>query len=201
MRAAKDELRREMRDRRLALAPADAARRAAEATAHLVDLPGVAAARLVALYAPVRQELDTRAAAEALRSRGAQTAYPRIIPGRRELRWYLVGDEAALAPTGPLAIPEPPDDAPVVPDTAIDVFVVPGLAFDARGARLGWGRGFFDHALAAAPQALRVGFAYDFQLVPTVPESADDVRMDVLVTDTGARTTSARPLPPIRRVR
>jgi 5-formyltetrahydrofolate cyclo-ligase len=88
---------------------------------------------------------------------------------------------------------EPAADSPEALPQRIDVFVVPGLGFDARGARLGYGKGFYDSALAAAPRALRIGVAFDCQIVHEIPEHAGDQRVDVIVTETGARWTGARP--------
>ena len=96
---------------------------------------------------------------------------------------------------GSMGLSEPPADAPVVPLADIDCFVLPGLAFDARGARLGWGRGHFDATLEAAPHALRLAWAYDFQVVASVPEAPGDQRVDLIVTDTSVHLTGARPLP------
>jgi 5-formyltetrahydrofolate cyclo-ligase len=201
MRAAKVELRRTMRERRVALPAADAARLAARAAVHLAALPALAAARVVALYAPVRGEIDTAPIAQALRARGLMLCYPRVVPAHRHLHFHAVADERALCPSPGLGIPEPPADLPRVAAHEIDLFVVPGLAFDRAGERLGWGRGYYDTTLAAAPEAFRVGYAYDFQLVPAVPVSADDERVDVLVTETGAHVTAARPTQTLRRAR
>jgi 5,10-methenyltetrahydrofolate synthetase len=72
----------------------------------------------------------------------------------------------------------------VLPDTAADVlFVVPGVAFDERGGRLGRGRAWYDRALARHPQGARVGLAYDFQLVPVLPQARWDIRMHAVVTE------------------
>jgi 5-formyltetrahydrofolate cyclo-ligase len=82
-----------------------------------------------------------------------------------------------------------------VPLAEIDLYILPGLAFDARGARLGWGRGHFDATLAATPRALRLAWAYEFQVVAAVPEGPGDERVDVIVTETSVHLTGARPLP------
>ncbi len=195
MRAAKDELRLKMRQLRLALDPRDATRLGALAAPHVLDLPELAGARSVALYAPVRGEIDTRPLHDALAARGVSCVYPGIGPSLP-----LVFARAAPEDLVPdrLGIPSPPPHAPVVAAADIDVFVVPGLAFDLAGERLGWGRGHYDRTLAGAPRALRVGYAYDFQIVPAVPVHADDEHVDVVVTEAGARRTTK---PHLRRLR
>jgi len=191
MRAAKDELRQEMRDRRLSLAPARARELSERATAHVRALPEYAAARVVALYAPMRGEIDTGPLARDLRSRGVVVCYPCVAQGHRVLAFHDVPDEALLRPSR-LGIPEPTEDMPRVLLTSIDVVVVPGLAFDEAGGRLGWGLAYYDNTLAAALQALRIGLAFELQIVPAVPLAADDERVDVICTETGARRTRAR---------
>lgn len=195
MRNAKDELRRAMRERRLSLSADQARTSAARAAAHLATLPEWAAARTVALYAPVRGELDTAPLARELRARGATVCYPCMAPGHRLLAFHAVDDEALLSPNR-LGIPEPGDAAPLVAAEALDLIVVPGLAFDTAGGRLGWGRAYYDTTLAAAPRATRVGYAYSFQLVPAVPVTAEDARVDYVCTEAGVRATGARPPAP-----
>jgi 5-formyltetrahydrofolate cyclo-ligase len=197
MKTAKDELRQRMRELRLALPAGQAELAGAQAAAHFHEIHGSDGAAVVALYAAMRNEVDTRPLAAVLRARGARICYPRVLPGR--LLNFHETAEAELVTTR-LGIPEPPAGAPTIDPTDIDIFVVPGLAFDPNGVRLGWGRGHYDNALAAAPQALRVGLAHAFQVLPHVPDDRHDVRMDWLLTEQEAKPTGARP-PTLRRVR
>ena len=189
--AEKDQLRAEMRARRIVV-PLEAARDAAERAARaLLALPAIAVAGVVALYAAFRAELSTLPAAQALRARGLRLCYPRVSARSKLLTFHEVSDEALLLPNR-LGIPEPPEASPLVAPSAIDVIVVPGLAFDPLGGRLGWGGAYYDHTLAAAQRALRVGYAYELQIVPDVPMHGADARVDFLVTEMGARPTGAR---------
>lgn len=166
----------------------------ARAARHLATVPGLASALHIAVYAAVRGEIDTGPAVRALRaaSGGRVTiCYPRMRAGDRLLEFHAVADEAELVPNR-LGIAEPLPSAPVVPLGEIDVFLVPGLAFGARGGRLGWGRAYYDTTLAAAPRALRLGYAYDFQVVTSVPQGDTDQPVDFLVTERAARATNVR---------
>lgn len=197
MSLAKDDLRQQMRSARLALSAAKAAKSADSATRRLSELPQLALARTVAIYAPVRGEIDTQPLASLLRSRGAIVVYPRMAKDSRLLSFCASqGDDLVQ---NSLGIPEPPAAARPVVLSDIDVFVVPGLAFDDAGDRLGWGRGYYDTTLRTAPHALRVGFLYDFQRVATVPADADDECVDTLVTEINVLVTHARPARPPRR--
>lgn len=182
---AKEELRRSARRVRDAIEPAAARAAAAQAARHLVALPELAAARRVALFAAVASELDPGPAAAALRARGVELFYPRVVAGERRLEFHPVASEAELVP-GAFGIPEPAAGSPVAAVGSIEVFVVPGLAFDAGGARIGWGRGYYDRTLAVAADRLRIGYCFDCQLVEAVPRARDDLAMHIIVTESGA---------------
>jgi 5-formyltetrahydrofolate cyclo-ligase len=81
-----------------------------------------------------------------------------------------------------MGIPEPAVDATTVAPERVEVAVVPGVAFDRHGRRLGYGRGFYDRWLARAPKALRVGVCHAFQLVDGVPARDGDVPMHIIIT-------------------
>jgi 5-formyltetrahydrofolate cyclo-ligase len=101
-----------------------------------------------------------------------------------------VASAAELVPDAH-GIPAPRPDAPLVPPRSIDLFLVPGLAFDRKGARLGQGGGYYDdlgrwleaHGSGGRGGARLVGLGYDFQLVDACPAGERDVVLDALVTD------------------
>ena len=97
MKAAKDELRHRMRDLRLALSADEVALAGASATARFHEVHGAGAARTVALYAPMRNEIDTLPLAAQLRARGVRVCYPRVVAGQRHLVFHETL-EAALDP-------------------------------------------------------------------------------------------------------
>jgi 5-formyltetrahydrofolate cyclo-ligase len=92
---------------------------------------------------------------------------------------------------GRYGIPAPPDARPAVPLAAGDVIVVPALALDAAGRRLGRGGGHYDRALAAVSGPLLVGVGYDWQLVGEVPAGPEDRRVDMVATETHLLRTHA----------
>jgi 5-formyltetrahydrofolate cyclo-ligase len=181
---AKHALRLWSRRVRDAIPARDAGRAAELAASALLGLEPVRSAAILAIYARVASELDTMPAIRALLAAGRPLAFPRVVDGDRRLRFHRVGDPAELTP-GSFGIPEPDQAAPIVPVERIDAFVVPGLAFDRQGSRLGWGKGHYDHTLAAHPSAVRIGYAYERQLVGLVPCEADDAAMDTLITEAG----------------
>ncbi|HEX8910501.1 MAG TPA: 5-formyltetrahydrofolate cyclo-ligase, partial [Anaeromyxobacteraceae bacterium] len=113
---------------------------------------------------------------------GKRLAYPRVVRGEQALRFARCAADALVA--GDHRTLEPPfGSEPIAPDE-IELALVPGVAFDAACRRLGRGRGHYDATLTAlAPGALRVGLAFELQIVPEVPAEAHDVALDAVVTE------------------
>lgn len=145
-------------------------------------------AQTVALYAARGFELDPIILAERLLAT-AVIGYPRIENKTPPTLSFRVSRPSDLVP-GAFDLLEPSASARVMPP--VDVFVVPGLGFDDKGRRLGQGGGYYDAALQATPEAVRVGFAYDVQLVSEIPVEDHDEPMDYVVTPTRYLATSAR---------
>jgi 5-formyltetrahydrofolate cyclo-ligase len=158
---------------------AAAARAAGRSAAdHLIEDGRWRSARSVLLYAAVRGEIDPGALAAAAWADGKRVCLPRPDPAARALQpapWY----EGEALVNGPYGIPMPARAGAAID---VDVVVVPGLAFDRSGGRLGSGLGFYDRWLAAHPDVWRVGFAYVWQVVEHVPVTAHDVPMQALAT-------------------
>ena len=172
---------------RAALSPDDRQRQSREACARLRELPLWEQASVVAAYHARDDEMDPAPALAAARDAGKVVAYPRVTRDKPRLRFHRVADPGQLV-AGSFGLREPPDDAPEVPPASIDLFIVPGLAFDASGGRLGFGKGYYDELLAALEatgerdHTLLVGLAYGFQLLPRIPTGIDDRPVDLIVT-------------------
>jgi 5-formyltetrahydrofolate cyclo-ligase len=177
---AKAELRRRMRAVRRVM-PEDARRVRAQAlAAHVLALAEYAGAKTLAVYVAVRGEADPTPVVEAALGAGKTIALPRVEgAGIVFHRW---SPDAALVESADL-IPEPAADAPIVAPDAIDLVLVPALAVDARGHRIGYGRGYYDRLLPTLVHAHKVAFVYDFQLLAELPDTTGDVRVDRVVTD------------------
>jgi 5-formyltetrahydrofolate cyclo-ligase len=150
-------------------------------------LPEFAAARVVALYAPLPAELDVLPLATATGAAGKTAAFPRTNWATRELLFSaLTPADANALVLGRLGLREPSPHAPVLDVASIDLLLVPGLAFDARGHRLGRGAGFYDRLLARPDlRALTVGVGFDEQLVSTIPVDAHDRALRLVVVPSG----------------
>lgn len=174
---------------------ADDVREAAIALAgRALELPELARARTVAAYVSVGSEPGTLALLDALRARGVNVLLPALLPDN-DLDWGAYTGAGSLARVqhgGKMALFEPVgarlgQDAVI----AADVVLLPGLAVDARGMRLGRGGGSYDRVLArleraGAHPALMV-LLYDSEVVEHVPEEAHDRPVHAVVTPSGVR--------------
>jgi 5-formyltetrahydrofolate cyclo-ligase len=151
---------------------------AAAVTERLLALPEVSTARVVAAYVGVGTELPTLPLLDALRARGVRVLLPVLLPDDG-LAWGTY--DGTLAP-GRRGLMEPPAAGASLSDA--DVVVVPGVAYDRSGRRLGRGGGSYDLALAAVVRAPVVGLALDGEVVDEVPVEPHDRRVDVVVTPT-----------------
>lgn len=181
-RKVKDEIRYRMRQVRKAIPAASRAERSARIHTALFARPEWNDARTVLLFASMRTEVDTGPIERRARSEGKIVAAPRMNEDMTDLDPRVWDDGVAPYEQGRLA-PEPPPDAPRMDVATIDLVVVPALALSPEGARIGYGKGFYDRLLATIPRARRVAVAFDFQLIAEVPETPGDERVHVIVTD------------------
>ena len=137
----------------------------------------------VAGYYPINSEFDPRPLMQTLRLAGVRIGLPRMQGKGKPLafhRW-IPGDKLVV---GDYGIKEPRADSPSMDP---DIILMPLLAFDSRGGRLGYGGGFYDRTLAAFPAAIAVGVAFDAQEVKTLPMEAHDRHLDAVITPSGVR--------------
>ena len=151
--------------------------------AQLATAPEIELAGCIGFYAALPDELPTRACFESLRRQGRECVFPRM-QGERSLVFHRVDAWEQLR-SGRLGVAEPGASAPLRNPGPGDVVLVPGVAFDAGGHRLGRGSGCYDAAFppGAASPPLLFGIAYEFQLVDSVPHGSQDRRVDAIVTE------------------
>ncbi len=141
-------------------------------------------ARTVCCYVALPYEVQTWRMIEAMLSRDKRVVVPLMRARSKELALSEVRDPAEELCPGRFGVWEPrPSAVRPVPVTALDLVVVPGLAFDRRGHRLGHGHGYFDRLLARVPDATpTVGLAYAFQLLDRLPVSSHDHAVTTVLT-------------------
>ncbi|HSN21149.1 MAG TPA: 5-formyltetrahydrofolate cyclo-ligase [Usitatibacter sp.] len=189
--SVKSELRREMTARRDALPAAERERIAAALVERIVALPRYASARSVLATMAIGSEWNTRLFLDRAHADGKGIVLPRITPPPRHLELHLVRDlDHDLVP-GIWNIPEPdPARCPRVEIAEVDFAVVPALAADLDGYRLGYGAGYFDRLLSGrtASTYCVAGLPSAF-VVESLPHEAHDQPLDLVVDELGTRRT------------
>lgn len=160
-------------------------RRAAESALaeQLLELTELSGPGQLALYLPTDGEVDLSGAADELRRRDWQLFLPVIGP-ERSMTFAPWSPESPMVGNR-FGIAEPEhDDADLVTADALGVVIVPCVAVDRSGHRLGFGAGYYDRALATATATLRIGVAFETQVVERLRPEPWDVPLDVVVTET-----------------
>ena len=174
-----------LRTQREALSPAVRAAFSRRITDALIALPEYRRASVVLAYMSMGAEFETDAFVRRVLADHKTLVLPRVNRAQRCLDLYAVGDlDRDLAP-GVWEIREPvPERCTSAAAEKIELALVPGLAFDVRGGRLGYGGGFYDRLLAELT-AVRVAAAFCVQMVEAVPMSEHDQYVDLIVTEDG----------------
>lgn len=166
-------------------------RESAEVAAAVLAHPLVDAAQIVhSFIGALPGEIETRGLVRHLLDRGKQVVCPRVVGGSRDLDHRRIESLDDLVQSA-LGLWEPRLGCPEVDVATLDVVLVPGLAFDRRGGRLGMGGGYYDRFLAASRargSAVTIGLCFANQLVEAVPQGPGDVRLDWVISDETFRT-------------
>ncbi|MEM6960538.1 MAG: 5-formyltetrahydrofolate cyclo-ligase [Myxococcota bacterium] len=145
----------------------------------LDELDEVQSARSIGAYLAVRSELDLKPWMQQ-RTGNIEFAIPRVVPETGALCFHEWNESQVSS--GAFGIEEPSPHTPQIDVSTLDVLLVPGLAFDEAGHRIGWGKGYYDRLLSKPLRAFTVGVSFDFQLVAEVPTLPSDMPVDAIVT-------------------
>ena len=182
----KAEIRREMLDRRAGVDAAQLAAASRRVWAALRALPEVTRARCVVGYLAFAGEVDVTGFLAECAPAGKSVLLPRFQRTEKRYEMVAVRDPGRDVEPGHYGILEPRAGLPsVAPETLLGrdlVWLVPGVAFDGAGNRLGRGKGYYDRLLTGV-EGLRIGVAHDWQVVAAVPSGPHDVRMNLVVSD------------------
>lgn len=137
-------------------------------------------ARALGLYSPIKNEVLTEEILCVALKTHKRVAFPQVH--ERFLKFFEVQSTEDLQ-QGRFGIAEPVTET-ACPLTELDLLIVPGVAFDVQGGRLGYGKGFFDRTLQRSKKTpILVGLCYEIQLVTFLPKEYHDVRMDAVATE------------------
>ena len=152
--------------------------------------PQLRSAHTILFFAPLPDELDIWPLLEKFLAARKICALPFFDSGTQSYSARQVQNLTTDISTGKFAVREPASSCPEIPPEKFDLILVPGLAFDWNGNRLGRGRGFYDRLLAKT-SGLKCGVGYDFQLIGKVPAEPHDARMNFIVTPARCVRTTA----------
>lgn len=172
---------------RARLSSADRAEASKEAVAHFLDGVHYDKSDIIALFWPIRDEIDSKPLLLALMDAGQTVCLPRVVAEDAPLVFRIWEPDTALFEAGFGAL-APGENAPAAEP---DIIVIPLLGFDGFGTRLGYGRGYYDRTIAGmSKKPLLVGYAFAIQELPAIPRAAHDVPLDLIVTEAGVRHCS-----------
>lgn len=175
---SKSTIRKIVLEQRQAIDQEEKIRAEARIVEHIRTLPQYQEAKVVALYYPIRGEVNLLSL---WHEDGKLTLFPKV-EGQR-LAFYPAGAPDDLA-SGCFGIPEPSAGAEVLV-SIIDLIFVPGMCFDFSGHRLGYGKGYYDRLIQANPDVLTAGVCFDQHFVERLPVDPWDANVDCVVTQTG----------------
>ena len=151
--------------------------------AELKNQPFIHSARSILFFAPLPDELDLWPALEEALAEGKVVALPCFDARNRRYLPRRVTDLRVELVSGQFGVREPQPACIELPLADLDLILVPGVAFDTQGHRLGRGKGFYDRWLSDF-NGKKIGIAFDEQLVDAVPVEEQDIRMDFILTPT-----------------
>ena len=183
-------LRKCMREKRRALTDVEAAARSLAAQRHILAATEWKQARSVGLYVAVRRETDASLLADEAWRTGKDVYLPYTVPAATGIMHLLPCLSGQALVKNHYGIPEPtPETCPPSPENGWvpEVIIVPGVAFDREGHRLGSGGGYYDRLFAkkSMQDVIRIGLAYAFQVVDTLPADVWDAPMHAIATEEG----------------
>lgn len=181
------ELRRECKKFLAGMSEVEKRLRSAAACTRLIDTPGFQSAKVLLLFIPTEDEIDLGQVFDAALEHRKKVCMPRMDWPAKTMAPVHVSSRTFSSEVRMHGIREPAA-GPLVPLDRIDLVLVPGLAFDLRGYRLGRGGGFYDRFLAAYRKSkprngAALGVCFEGQIVPEVPADAHDKAVDGLVTE------------------
>jgi 5-formyltetrahydrofolate cyclo-ligase len=177
----KRSLRRSMLAHRKSLSPEELRSASLIVQKTFLDTDNFRRARSILVYSPINHEVDTELIVRCALDSGKKIAFPTVVG--EELFFCEVKDLSSLK-KGKFGIMEPCATGNVVIPENADVLVVPGVAFDLNGHRIGYGKGYYDKTLHRLEgHGKLVGLCYDFQLVDEILAEAHDIKMDLIITE------------------
>lgn len=176
----KQALRKQLREKRKALLPTLREEKNLQIARKLLELKELKDAKSVLFYVSTPEEVDTHFAIKEVLKQGKKVFVPKLE--KDEMKLCPLANFEELSP-GTFGILEPCESTAESHPKQIDLFIIPGIAFDKKGNRLGQGKGHYDRLLKET-KGIKVGLAFEEQVLEELPIETHDVPLDLLITDT-----------------
>lgn len=184
MAKLKEKIRRDLLRKRLALTEEEIREKSLLIKKKLFELKKFKEAEILMFYASFKNEVDTLDMIKEAITLGKDIALP-VTLERGEIKPYHIQNLKEDIISGRFGIPEPKvSEEREVNIKEIDMIVVPGIAFDKYGCRIGFGQGFYDRFLhSVSPRPFCVGLGFEFQIVDAIPSQSYDEKLDMVITE------------------
>lgn len=178
----KDTIRKYVGARRSQLSDVEIKQKSLQISRKVSGLQSFIHSKSIALYSPILNEVETQSIFDEAIGLEKDVYFPRVSGS--SLDFYRIQSLDQLK-VGSFGVLEPEDHFCKARVDEIDLFIIPGLAFDISGNRLGYGKGYYDRALIDVPENRKVGICYSFQVIDSVPNNKHDQKVGVIVTEKG----------------
>ena len=179
----KKELRRYIREQKRHFTPQQLGEMSLDIMSSLLSNSHIQKADAILMYHSLPDEVDTHSALDQLLAMGKKVLLPKVV-SETEMTIHEYTGQDSLQPSEPYGILEPTTPELSIVNCQLSiVIVVPGMAFDKHGHRLGRGKGYYDRFLSRIPNIYKIGVCFPFQLIDKVPSEPTDILVDEVLTD------------------
>ena len=179
----KKELRRYIREQKRHFTPQQLGEMSLDIMSSLLSNSHIQKADAILMYHSLPDEVDTHSALDQLLAMGKKVLLPKVV-SETEMTIHEYTGRDSLQPSEPYGILEPTTPELSIVNCQLSiVIVVPGMAFDRQGHRLGRGKGYYDRFLSRIPNIYKIGVCFPFQLIDNVPSEPTDILVDEVLSD------------------
>ncbi|MBE6781168.1 MAG: 5-formyltetrahydrofolate cyclo-ligase [Ruminococcaceae bacterium] len=190
IRKYKQELRLKCRERRTKMIAEEKAKLDKSIAENVRRLKEYRPAQTILIYMSTPIEVDTKEIIKNAWDDGKKVAIPRCTPGSRDMEFHYIDSFDCVSP-GTFSVLEPDPALPVVTDFSGCLMIVPGMQFDMRGFRIGYGKGYYDRYMVRF-KGISAGICYSDELKPFMYHGRYDRQVDIVVTDKRIKTCKTR---------
>ena len=177
----KKELRRYIREQKRHFTPQQLGEMSLSIMSSVLTHPRVQEADTILMYHSLPDEVDTHSALNQLLAMGKKVFLPKVVSDTEMTIHEYTGADS-LQPSEPYGIFEPTTPELSIINYQLSIALVPGMAFDRQGHRLGRGKGYYDRFLSRVPNIYKIGVCFPFQMLENIPSEPTDVVMDEVIT-------------------